>query len=327
MYKSKVFLVGDAQDELIELEEAGYMTESILQKYLVDYPDLLPGDQIDPENPRRWILVAQEMGISDGTNRWSLDHLFLDQDGIPTFVECKRATDTRARREVVAQMLDYAANGIEYWDTDRLRQVAAETAQRQGLSLDEQVSQFLGDDIQDIEAFWETVETNLRNRRVRLIFVADSTPKELRRLVEFLNDEMTNVEVLAVELKQFQGKGQKQKALVPRVVGLTESARSAKERSSRKRKRSITPDEFLSKCDQETRSFFARVLELAADRGHIIYWGEAGFSIRAQMPDGSLATFAYGYPPDLFQFYFGYTNLMPPGEESARLRQSNDLYS
>jgi len=52
------------------------------------YPDLLPGDQIDPENPRRQLLVSREMGISgkeQGENLWSLDHLFLDQDGIPTF--------------------------------------------------------------------------------------------------------------------------------------------------------------------------------------------------------------------------------------------------
>jgi len=37
-----------------------------------------------------------------------------------------------------------------------------------------------------------------------LQFVADSTPKELRRLVEFLNEEMSRVEVLAGQGKQFQ---------------------------------------------------------------------------------------------------------------------------
>ena len=117
MHKPKIFLVGDDREHLITLEETGYVSEEVLQDYLVDYPDLLPGDQIDPENPRRWLLVAQEMGVpgeEEGTGRWSLDHLFLDQDGIPTFVECKRSSDTRARREVVAQMLDYAANGVEY---------------------------------------------------------------------------------------------------------------------------------------------------------------------------------------------------------------------
>jgi hypothetical protein len=243
VYKPKIFLVGEGGDRLIALEETGYVNESALQELLVEYPDLLPGDQIDPENPRRWLLVARELGVPGDvteTERWSLDHLFLDQDGIPTFVECKQATDTRIRREVVAQMLDYAANGTQYWSMDRLRQAATETAQGRGKALDGEIAALLsnGEDEADIEEYWERVEANLRNRRIRLIFVADSTPRELRRLVEFLNEEMVNVEVLAVEVKQFQkGDSQGQKALVPRVVGLTETARGVKESSSKRRKK------------------------------------------------------------------------------------------
>jgi hypothetical protein len=51
--KSKIFLVGNNKGSLVSLEETGYVTESVLQQFLCDYPDLLPGDQIDPENPRR----------------------------------------------------------------------------------------------------------------------------------------------------------------------------------------------------------------------------------------------------------------------------------
>ena len=45
----------------------------------------------------RWLLVRREMGVADreeGGDRWSLDHLFVDQDAIPTFVEVKRSSDT-----------------------------------------------------------------------------------------------------------------------------------------------------------------------------------------------------------------------------------------
>ena len=173
MYKPKIFLVGDEKDRLIALEEAEYMTEDILQSFLEQYPDLLPGDQIHPENPRRWLLVAREMVIPGDDNevgRWSLDHLFLDQDGIPTFVECKRSSDTRIRREVVAQMLDYAANGIEYWSMERIRQAATETAQARGEVLDEKILKLVGNDgdESDIEQYWKTVESNLRDHKVRL---------------------------------------------------------------------------------------------------------------------------------------------------------------
>jgi hypothetical protein len=307
--RSKIFIIGESGDSLVALTETGYVTEGVLQELLVKYPDLLPGDQIAPENPRRWLLVAREMGVPGDvteTGRWSLDHLFLDQDGIPTFVECKRAEDTRVRREVIAQMLDYAANGTVYWDMDRLRQAAAETYQRLGKSLDEEILDLLdkGEDSTAVEGYWQQVEANLRNRRIRLVFVADSVPRELRRLVEFLNAEMTNVEVLAVEVKQFQREDQQaQKALVPRVVGLTESARSAKEPPPRKGR--TTREEFLEKCAPEARKFFEQALDRAEEQGHTIYWGEVGFSIRAYSPkSGGLASFAYGYPPGTFQFYF-----------------------
>src|SRR4051794_2828967 len=198
MADSKIFFLEDEADSLTALVEAPYDTEDILQALLARHHDLLPGDQIDPENPRRWLLVTREMGVpgdEDGGDRWSLDHLFLDQDAVPTFVECKRSSDTRGRREVVAQMLDYAANGVEYWGADRLRQAAAETARKQGQSLDQLLLKLLDtDDEAAIERYWQQVEANLRAGRVRLVFVADETPRELRRLVEFLNEKMADVE-------------------------------------------------------------------------------------------------------------------------------------
>jgi len=82
---------------------------------LARFPALLAGDQMNSASPRRFLLIDREQPIASepgGPERWSLDHLFLDQDGMPTLVEVKRSTDTRIRREVVGQMFDYAANAI-----------------------------------------------------------------------------------------------------------------------------------------------------------------------------------------------------------------------
>ena len=70
------------------------------------------------------------------------------------------------------------------------------------------------------------MKTNLQAGRVRLIFIADEIPPELRRVVEFLNSQMDPAEVLAIEVKQFVGEGLK--TLVPRVLGQTETARQKK---------------------------------------------------------------------------------------------------
>jgi hypothetical protein len=59
-----------------------------------------------------------------------------------------------------------------------------------------------------------------------MVFVADIIPKELRRIVEFLNSQMSSAEVLAVEIRQYVGQGLK--TLVPRVIGLTAEAEARK---------------------------------------------------------------------------------------------------
>ena len=97
--------------------------EAELQELLAGNIHLLPGAQINRDNPRRWLLIKREAGVPDregGGGWWSIDHLAVDQDAVPTFIEVKRASDTRARREVVAQMLDYAANGSAFWTAGQL---------------------------------------------------------------------------------------------------------------------------------------------------------------------------------------------------------------
>lgn len=48
---------------------------------------------------------------------------------MPTLVDCKRCDDTRSRREVIAQMLEYSANGHRYGSAGELRDHAQQTAE------------------------------------------------------------------------------------------------------------------------------------------------------------------------------------------------------
>lgn len=212
---------------LREVHVAPYDFEKDLQRLLADHPNLLPGAQIDPASPRRWLLIKREAGVpkeQGGGSWWSLDHLFVDQDAVPTFVEVKRGTDTRARREVVAQMLEYAANGTEYWSAADTR---AEFEARLGVEdrdANEEIASFLGREDDDAEVvaddFWAQFGAHLSESRVRLLFVADEIPPPLRRLVEFLNAQMDRLEILAVEIRQYKDDGGLA-ALVPRVIGAT----------------------------------------------------------------------------------------------------------
>ncbi|MFO0729385.1 MAG: hypothetical protein U0361_00055, partial [Nitrospiraceae bacterium] len=120
-----IYLMQDDGGGLLEMREAAYDSEAVLQSLLAKYPNLLAGEQMDSAAPRKWLLVSQEMAVpsaEDGSGRGYLDHLFLDQDAIPTLIEVKRSTDTRIRREVVGQMMDYAANAVVYWRVDVLQE-------------------------------------------------------------------------------------------------------------------------------------------------------------------------------------------------------------
>ncbi len=222
----RIFLIAD-DSKLIELSETPYPSEDHLQGLLAQYPALLPGDEINPENPRRWLLVSREAGVpgeEEGAARWSLDHLFLDQDGVPTLVEVKRSKDTRIRREVVGQMLDYAANGVAYWPVERLQALFASSCEQSGDDPDELLDEFIQSG--SPEEFWKNVKTNLQAGRVRMVFVADEVPAELQRVVEFLNNQMDPAEVLAVEIPRYSGGGLQ--TLVPRLIGQTAEARARK---------------------------------------------------------------------------------------------------
>lgn len=271
-----IFLIQNDGD-LVRMAESPYATEELLQNLLSDYPDLLAGEQIDEGQPRRWLLIKQEMGVPDeegSGDRWSLDHLFLDQDGVPTLVEVKRSSDTRIRREVVGQMLDYAANAVVYWPVETLRAQFEAVCERESVTPEEAVSTVFGESV-DLDELWAKVKTNLQAGRVRMIFVADEIPKELRRIIEFMNDQMDPAEVLGVEIKQFTGAGLK--TLVPRVLGVTEESKRRK--SSSRLAREWGESSFFAyvaeHCEAEDAAVVRKLYDWFCQRVDRIWWGQA----------------------------------------------------
>jgi hypothetical protein len=224
------------EDELVEMVETAYEAEQVLQELIAKFPSLLAGDQYAGDAPRGWLLVGRVAAVPDDEDaggRWSVDHLFLDQDAVPTLVEVKRSSDTRIRREVVGQMLDYAANGVVYWPLEQLRELFARQCERDDDDPDLVISELAGEET-DVEDFWARVGEHLRAGRVRMVFVSDEIPRELRRVVEFLNGQMNPAEVIAIEVKQYVG-ADGTKTLVPRVIGQTAEVEARKGRRTSSR--------------------------------------------------------------------------------------------
>jgi hypothetical protein len=205
---------------LIELRETPYDSEALLQELLAEYSSLLPGHEIDPVNPRRWLLVTREMPVTgeEGSDRGWLDHLFLDQDGVPTLVEVKRSENTQIRREVVGQMLDYAASGVAFWSVEEIRTRYERTCGERNIDPNARLAEFLGPE-GGRDDFWQRVKTNLQAGRIRLVFIADKIPPGLRRIIEFMNRQMDPAEILGVEIRRHLGAGMT--ALAPMLIGQT----------------------------------------------------------------------------------------------------------
>ncbi len=200
-----------------------------LQTYLKNNFNLLPGDQIDPDTPCRWMLIKREMPVPDpctGSDRWNIDFFFVDQNGTPTFVECKRYLDTRSRREIVGQVLEYAANGQHYWSAADMRTHADATAKELGTTVEDAFRTLQSVIADSADAFFKEVERHLKTAEVRIVFFLEQAPVELKRLVEFLNAQMASVEVLLVEARQYIANGIR--IVVPTVFGFTEQIREIK---------------------------------------------------------------------------------------------------
>lgn len=313
-------------DELQPLTEQEFVTEDDFQALLEKYPDLIPGEQIDAVAPRRWLLVSREYGVPDeenATDRWSLDHLFLDQDGIPTLVEVKRRSDARltnSRREVVGQMLDYAANAVVYWPVETMRARFEAGCEARGEDAIEKLSVFLETSEDNAtEQFWQSVQINLAASRLRLLFVADFIPPELRRIVEFLNANMSSVEVLAVEIKHFVGTdatGKTLRTLVPRVFGQTAQAEQRKGTSSTRTKNKWSEDTYFEAIQAKPiEAQVARaLLDWAKANGLFVAWGDGlagSFSVRFTDERGLHSLFAV-YGSNSIEFVFQYMKKQPP---------------
>ena len=203
------------------MREEVFQAESVLERLLAESPAMLAGD--DDSSTRRLLLL----GRTD--DQAGPDYVFLDQEGIPTLVEVTRSGDPDASRELVGQMVDFVANVIAYQDPAALRAMLEARCRVEGRDVQDVLHEDLGVDMEP-RHFWEHVRVNMSVGRMRLIFAADAIPAPLQRIVEFLNEQMSPTEVLALEIRQYVDEAGRQHTLVTRVFGWTAAAQRRKGR-------------------------------------------------------------------------------------------------
>lgn len=281
----RIYIMSEENEkrQLEPLMEESFKKEDDLQKLIAEYPELIAGEQINPSDPRRWILIKREQGIPetvDAGNRWAVDLLMIDQDAIPTLVEVKRGKNPEIRRTIVGQMLEYAAHARHTWKVEELRQKFETTNPNQGRDALRKLLAFEGDeeDEPDADAFWENVATNLAASRLRLLFVADEIPDPLAQVVRFLSEKMPSIGVMAVEIKQF--KGESSQTLVPRVIGRTSSQTKGSASGYKATRENIL--ELFEQSAPKAHDAAKRLINMADEHRAKFGSGENGISIRGR---------------------------------------------
>ena len=213
------------QDEhgVRELEE-GYATEEELQTFLKEHPDLMPLEEIDLNAPPL-LCIGWEVGLASGAE----DILYIDPNGLLTVVETKLRRNPEARREVVGQILEYAAQMSTWIAADVERQAekffnsSVCPEQYRGCTLERALRVFLESSELlpefSYEYFLEQVAGNIEKGQFRLVIAIDEPPEPLLKTVEFVNRFSERFEMYLMQLKRFCDLARDQNIFVPALFG------------------------------------------------------------------------------------------------------------
>jgi len=198
------------------LGSGGY-NEAWLQNLIHRHPDCLPVPEIEPGFGE---LISAGMEIP--TRHGPIDNLLITPEGQIVLVEAKLWHNPQARREVVAQALDYATCLFE-WDYEELERAVLKAgfgeagkparlydlvASKEGLSL---------------PAFVDAINTNLAKGRILILVIGDGIRTEARKLASTLQSHAgAHFTFGLVELAVFQTGESGDVLVCPRIIAQTE---------------------------------------------------------------------------------------------------------
>lgn len=267
------------------VKRTGFVKEAHLQSLILASPELL--DALGGE--LRFIPIGREVPLGRG----KLDLMFLDSEGVLTLIETKLKANDESRREVIGQILEYAAFAAE-WSVESVKATAREflssghaPASVAGLSLEEAIASRLDwlADEEDVrtaktDALLANLASSLKDGRLRIVCGVDEKIENLERLVLYLSAH-SDLQVVLLQVNRF-AVDQDTVVLVPTLHGDVED-RPGRASSSSGVKLTVAAliDSFAESTDRET---VKKLLAAAAEAGASFEPGPSGTSIRAKTP-------------------------------------------
>ncbi|TAD79572.1 MAG: hypothetical protein EA001_03710 [Oscillatoriales cyanobacterium] len=274
---SGIYLVRN-DGRLVEMTEQPYGSVTLIQELLENHPNLLAGDRSLMARDQDWLAIVRQGTNSfddDRADRWSLDRIFLDRQGVPTVVEvfCNQDEAGPQSQGLIGQAIEYAANLSQYWPIEAMLAQFEASCRANDRDPDQAIEEFLGHDESEEERFWQQVKTHLQAGRIRIVVVSDALSPELVRTVEFLNAQMDPAEVQAIELRQYVS-DEGFCTLVPRSIGRMADSKNASPALDRRRwDEESFFQEFTTRQGEDEAAIAHHIYEWCSDRTDVeVYW-------------------------------------------------------
>lgn len=178
--KSKPFLIkADHSGQVLESisPEKKQFSEAWLQELLQKYPELLPVAEIEPI-----FAPLVPIGREIATGVGFIDNLFISKAGYPIIVETKLWRNPEAKREVLAQTIDYASE-LSKWSFDRFDQEVRKYNQKGVIEL---IQSTLDLDVDELPTE-DQITKNLRLGRSLVLIVGDQIRTSLIDMLNYVN--------------------------------------------------------------------------------------------------------------------------------------------
>jgi hypothetical protein len=260
---------------ILPLVAEDFDVEAQLQSLLEEHPDLVLAGSDDESGTRVWTI-----GYEVPTDAGSIDLLMLDSTARLWVVETKLVRNPEIKKQVVGQVLGYASCAAEWSATD-LELIGDNYLGRrrdESTSLVEYLAQELGSEEAAAQLLEDAAEHAQLGDLTALV-VADGIPRQLRRLVEFVNSS-ASFELLVLKIGVVLHNGER--LFIPTVVGSVSSSPAAKSREAR----SWDLDSFLQALGEQSGP---DVVEVAKS---ILEWSE-GMGLRLAFGKGRVSGSCY----------------------------------
>lgn len=284
----------------IKLESGSSRNEAWLRDLIRDNPDLLPVRQIDPSFQQIATLCTELQ-----TTAGPIDVALISPDGRPVLVETKLWRNPQARREVVAQILDYSRTLTRWSYSDLQREVNARTGGKGNTPF--AIAQKLAPELDEAQ-FVDAVAGALRHGRFLLLIVGDGIHEDVQAIAELVNrNAASGFELALVEMALYedprggllaQPRVTAKTETIHRVVALVKQSAEAEETlaTNDADPPSTPPEPKQSSKHEEYRKWWQSILDMKFDDPDQpppqLYWQN---HVRLALPIDGLWLTAYGW--------------------------------